>query len=1166
MLVPRFLPLALVFCLSTTTSRGQMPFDSGLGMEPGVVVEKVENGLAAATAGLQKGDVILRASRGDNIAAIESPFDLAFEEVEQAPRAVVSLEGLRGAEKQTWILKADRWGITTRPNFHGDLRTLYLEADNLRVAGKPTDAAERLQTAAAYPNSAAPMWIRSWLLSQAAAEFAAGRQWKRSDVAYRLSVGEAARSTPLVRAQLLWDWARSCRQRSDWPNAEKHYQEAIEEDRKLGLETLMTAALRYDLGMLSRIHGDLAAAQHYLLQALETQQKQAPGSLTLSRTINGLGAVALDRTDLAQADEYYRQALDISQRLLPNSLVSGSILNNLGIVAWERGDLAQAEEFYLQDLGITEKLAPDDPGIGTTLNNLGLVASDRGDLAKAEEYHRRALQIRQRLASNSLSVAGSFANLGIVAWQRGDLATAEKYYLRDLEITKKLAPGSLDLAHSFNNLGRLAIDEGNPEKAERYYLQAFQITQKLAPDSLLLAHSFNNLGRVASDKGDLSKAQDYLLRALEIKRKLAPVSLDTAATLNHLGDVARKQNELLQARGYYSEALEIRRNLAPDSADCGESFAALAGVMRLTGDAQTALALYGQAVSVLESQTSRLGGSEGVRAGFRARHESYYKDYIDLLIAEKQPERAFETLERSRARTLLETLTTAHVDIRKGADPALIEQERSLQQKLTAKSNYRVQLLEEKHTDEQVHAVDKEIADLLSQYQDVESQIRSSSPAYAALTQPHLLTGKEVQQQLLDDETVLIEYSLGEQHSHVFALTPTTLNSYELPKRAAIEQQARLVYSLLASRNRNVESETAAKKQIRLRREQAQYKRAAAELSRMLLAPVAEQIKGKRLLIVTDGALGYIPFAMLPAPESASVNAEPLVVGHEIVNLPSASVLAVLRRQQATRAPAPKAVAVLADPVFAKDDFRVSSSHETSQRPVPNSETESRGLEDPHESSSFAAGLLLRSAGDIGLNRRGSLHFQRLPFSRLEAEAIAAVSPKEKTLQALDFRASRSTAMSADLTQYRIVHFATHGLLDSRHPELSGLVLSLVNERGKPENGFLGLQDIYNMNLAADLVVLSACETGLGKQVDGEGLVGLTRGFMYAGASRVVASLWSVSDEATAKLMGDFYKAMEEEGMRPAAALRAAQIAMWKQRRWHDPYFWAAFQIQGEWK
>jgi CHAT domain-containing protein len=190
----------------------------------------------------------------------------------------------------------------------------------------------------------------------------------------------------------------------------------------------------------------------------------------------------------------------------------------------------------------------------------------------------------------------------------------------------------------------------------------------------------------------------------------------------------------------------------------------------------------------------------------------------------------------------------------------------------------------------------------------------------------------------------------------------------------------------------------------------------------------------------------------------------------------------------------------------------------------------------------------------------------RLVFSRQEANAIMAVTDHDKGMEALDFQANRDLALSKELGQYRIVHFATHGLLDNEHPELSGLVLSLVDSDGRPQNGFLELQDVYNMNLPVELVVLSACETGLGKEINGEGLVGLTRGFMYAGAPRVVASLWKVDDVATANLMGRFYKAMLKDGIRPAAALRQAQLEMWKDKRWTEPYNWAAFTIQGEWR
>ncbi|HEX3249939.1 MAG TPA: CHAT domain-containing protein [Pyrinomonadaceae bacterium] len=174
-------------------------------------------------------------------------------------------------------------------------------------------------------------------------------------------------------------------------------------------------------------------------------------------------------------------------------------------------------------------------------------------------------------------------------------------------------------------------------------------------------------------------------------------------------------------------------------------------------------------------------------------------------------------------------------------------------------------------------------------------------------------------------------------------------------------------------------------------------------------------------------------------------------------------------------------------------------------------------------------------------------------------------APRNKSFEALDFAANRTAATGEDLQNYRIVHFATHGILNSRHAELSGIVLSLVDQNGKPQNGFLRLYDIYNLNLKADMVVLSACQTALGREIKSEGLIGLTRAFMYGGASRVVASLWRTDDRATAVLMGRFYDALLSKQMSGAAALRSAQISMWQDKRWRSPRYWAAFTLQGEW-
>jgi CHAT domain-containing protein/Tfp pilus assembly protein PilF len=1166
---------------------------------PGVVVEFVLKNSEAEKAGLAEGDVILRWTQGDAKGEIGSPFELSEIEMEQEPRGRVMLEGIRGGTKQTWLIGPDKWGIQARPSLPGSLLAFYREGQELAKTGNVSEAAERWRSAAnsqIYQCS----WFRTWLLFHAGEVLADGQQWTKSDALYQEAIEQASEARPEVKGELLRNWADTFHQRGDLVNAEKYYRHAELESQKAGRENLTTASNLNELGATVRERGDLNKAEEYLGQALQIERKLAPTSVAVAKSLNNLGDAADDRGDVAKAEEYYDQALAIDERLAPGSLGVATNLNNLGNVAYERGDLVKAGEYFGQALEIREQLAPDSLYVASTLDNLGNVADDRGDLADAEEYHRQGLMIRERLAPDSVGVAASLNNLGNVAYDRGDLAKAEEYYRQALAIDEKLAPDSVGVATDLNNLGDVAHDRGDLTGAEEYYRQALAISENAAPGSLAVAMNLNNLGDVAFRRGDLAKAGDYYHQAFVIRVKLAPSSLSVASSLSHLGDVARDRGDLAKAekyfhqalvidekvapgslasardlcslgivashRGnvakseeYYRQGLEIRKKLAPDSADYAESLAAVAGIMRDKQEAAEAAQLYELAIDVLDSQLAHLGGSSDIRAGFRAKHAEYYLDYAALLLKQNKPELAFQVLERSRARTLLEALTEAHVDIRQGANPAMLERERMLQATLTAKSNRKINLMEGKHTDEQVAAFNKAIDELVSQYREIEGRIRILSPNYAALTQPRPLSAKDVQQQLLDADTALLIYALGEKHSFVFVVTPTSLDSYELQKRSKIEDVAHRAYDLLTSRNRWIKGESSLQRKNRLAKSEAEYEKTAATLSQMIIAPVAAQLGRKRLLIVADGTLQYIPFAILPVPAGdVSKPAMPLIAEHEIVNLPSASVLALLRRQANGRAFGAKEVAVFADPVFDKDDSRVTKAAKSKQDVVLASK-EKMILSFPYQ--------LTRSLDDVGLGtRQTGVALQRLAFSRQEADSIMAMTSPGKGMEARDFMASRETALSNDLGQYRIVHFATHGLLDNEHPELSGLVLSLVDQEGKPKDGFLDLEDVYNLTLPSDLVVLSACETGLGKQITGEGLVGLTRGFMYAGATRVVASLWRVDDAATAELMKGFYRGMLKEGLPPAASLRQAQLEMWKDKRWHDPYYWAAFTIQGEWK
>lgn len=400
----------------------------------------------------------------------------------------------------------------------------------------------------------------------------------------------------------------------------------------------------------------------------------------------------------------------------------------------------------------------------------------------------------------------------------------------------------------------------------------------------------------------------------------------------------------------------------------------------------------------------------------------------------------------------------------------------------------------------------------------------------------------EIQQQILDDNTVLLEYSLGEDRSYLFVVSRTDIQSYELSKKADIENSARIFYDYITVPSLRVRS--------------AKKLKAGQELSQILLGSAASQIANKRLLIVADGILQYIPFNALPIPiaNSDKQNADKqathdsLLSQNEIVMLPSASVFASLRKNKSSNFSPSKTLLIFADPVFGYADARLmvsSAEPQSTKKTIP-----------------LAGGYqpLLEEL-------RSEQLYPRLPSTQNEADQISSIIPATNTTQLTGFDASRQAAIDPSVAQYRIVHFATHGTLDANRPERSGILLSLLNKRGDlQQRSLLSTPDVFNLKLSADLVVLSGCRTGLGKEINGEGLIGLTGGFMYAGAKSVVVSLWSVDDEATAALMKLFYKGILQDNLPASQALRNAQLEIRKDPRWQSPFYWAGFILQGEWK
>ena len=1169
-------------------------------IKEGVVIEQVEKNSAAERVSIQEGDIFLRWSRGDANGKIETPFDLSWIEIEQGPRGPVTLEGLRNNQKLTLRVEAGSWGVKSRPNLQGTLLSLYREGQELARSGNLPEAVKRWQSCAARAQSQR-RGAGSWFLFQAAEAWARARKWTEADSAYQAALDSAG--SPVEVAQVLRRQANVFQQQHEWDKAEKYYRQALDEDAKLAGESLFGARCLNNVGVLFGRRGDLNKAEEQFVKAFAIRQKLAPDSLDVAESLDDLGIVAGQRGNLGKAEEYSREVITITERLAPASIDLAISFNNLGYIMIQKGDLDGAAPFFQRALAIEERLEPEEMATAGTLTNLGRIARQQGNLGKAEDYHRRSLDIRQKVSPGGPEHSAGLNNLAMIYTERGNLIEAEKLYLQAVAILEKIAPNSYEMATPLTNLGGLYHSRGDLDTAGEYFHRALTIVEKIAPESLHVAGLLGNLGGIAQEQGSPARAREYFLKALSISEKAAPNSLDTALilnklgsleqeqksgkqakehyeralqieeviaprgpltaiSLNGLGDLAARENDLSRAEANYRRALAIREKLSSEHTEYAESLASLASLLRRKGVPDEAAKLFSQALDALENQIAVIGGGEETSSNFRAKHIAYYKEYIDLLIQQKQSEQAFHVFERLRARELLKILAT-HAGLSKGEGGSLLAQQRSLAADIATKSSRRITLSGSEHAEAQILTLDNEIRELETQLENVNSEIRRNNPGLAALTQPPPLSVKEVQEHLLDADTVLLEYDLGEERSYLWLVAPDSAAVYELAKRSDIETAARRLRNILIARNSSKKDETDADRLSRAKAADAEYPAAAAELGRLILGPIASRIGHKRLLVVSDGILQYIPLGVLVVrgqSQAAGGSWSPFILDHEVVDLPSASVLAVLKKQMAGREPAAKTIAVLADPVFDIHDARV----QTAQRSVKGGKTAipaHRGAEDVSLPDKMSKALLFRSASEVGMIQ-GEAPFPRLFFARAEAEAVLQGVPPEQRLKALDFNASRATAMSRKLHDYRIVHFATHGLLNSEHPELSGLVLSLVDEHGQPQNGFLSLKDIYNLNLRADLVVLSACETGLGKEVQGEGLVGVARGFMYAGASSVVASLWKVDDLATAEFMKVFYKGMLNDKLRPAAALRRAQLTMSKRRS--SPYFWAGFVLQGQ--
>lgn len=960
-----------------------------------------------------------------------------------------------------------------------------------------------------------------------------------------------------------------------------------------------------DIGRSYRALRQIQPALDYLGQAL-SRLREAHDISGQAFVLNEMGAVHRDLGDALKALDSYGPALEL--RIDNNDLWGqAQLYNNIGLIYSNVGSQSKAVENFEKALSIwrgigqrrlemntlvnaakayAEMGRPDaalekyqevlrfcETEDKTTnlksvaLNGLGLVYDTWADSEQALANYQQALELF-RAAGNHRGEADVLDNLGMAHAFLGDAAKSLEYF-RDALVIRQCLNEPKGWAITLSNTGYAETLLGDNQEALKQLALALPLSEQ-AHDMRFQAYTLVRIGMAHVSLGDPRKALEVYEKALAIQSGAElQDARGQAITLDKIGEALALSGEVTEALGKYERALELWKAVG-DKQGQALSLYGIARVELGRNNLANARDRIEQAIDIVESLRYRVSGRQLRMAYFAAKQDFYALDIdartrlYELTHAAADMEAALWVSERARARNLVDLLSEAQVDLRKGMPTNETEANRQREGKI---SELRQTFFRLRSLGKNVEAAD--IEQKLAAYideQDEHQTFATNANAYSVETgRFRPLTPREIQQ-LLDPDTLLLQYSLGEERSHLWVVTRTDIEHHFLAGRAELEKTVEQLRQALTAYEPRRQGVSVKQYVDSLREASDLYDRSARELSHLVLDGVSTRLGNKRLVIVADGALQYISFEALPLPQpptskvnTSAPSAPPLLLSqNEVVYQPSASTLALLRG--ARQRNALKTVAVFADPVFDNRDERV--------RPTVGGRATVTQQRPPDEKPSHYMEKLSRSLRDLGDLGDGDFTLPKLEYSRKEANAITAIAPRGSWMKAVGFKANRAAAMSPLLKQFGIVHFATHGIMNDKHPELSGIVLSMVNERGEPEDGYLTLHDIYNLDLPVNLVVLSACRTGIGKQVRGEGLLGLTRGFMYAGASRVVASLWRMDDEASAELMRRFYLHMlGKNKMSASAALRKAKLEMMSAGgEWSAPFYWAGFVLQGDWK
>ena len=957
--------------------------------------------------------------------------------------------------------------------------------------------------------------LAAWFLHRRAQDLSEAGQWTEADAVWQEAVDALEREPdPGVTgavAFVLGAWGDTFHSRGAWDAAIDRYRKALAIQQRITPKSLAAANTLIRLGYVIYSRGDRDAGEELIRQGVAIQEELAPGTSLVAAGLSRLGVLANWRGDLAAAEACFTRAEELQRRLAPRSWEHGRIFLRLGNVAAQRSDLETAETWLRRAVAVFERTEPEGGSVADGLLSLASVAILRGDLAAADDLLRRILDLQERGGAGPQQSWLTLKHLGTIALQRGDLEAAETYYRRALALEERQS--SLDeqrLALSLGLLGELALLQRDLAGAREYMRRAQAIEARLDPASLAAASGLDSFARIELESGgDPAVAEDLQRRALAAFETRGPESVGTGVLLRSLGETAERRGRREEALGLYGRALAILSRIIPGSTEEARTLHVLGLAERRAGRIEEGTRDLCRAIDVLDRQRARLGGTPEARAAFEATLGDYYHSCLEARIEAGRPAEAFHVLERGRARAFLDLL--AERDLHPSGLPAELAARRLQLHTEYDRMQARLAALSPDHDDrdeEEIARLAGELRDLRNRQEELAERIQRESPRAAALQSPEPLD-LDAARAALDPGTVLLEYAVGEERSWLFAVGEAGLSVFPVALGAQdLRHEVESFRLLLKDPGSDL----------------AELQERARRLYDLLVRPAEARIEGaQRILISPDGPLHTLSFAALR--RRSRRGDRYLVEWKPIHQVLSATVYAEVTRSRRPAEPGEPRLTAFGDPVYP---------------PLP---------------SDASAGPQVREAA-----RRG-LALGPLPSSALEVQAIADLYPRAEIYLGSDATEERAKSLGPES---RLVHFACHGLLDERFPLNSALVLTLPEPKAEgQDNGLLQAWEIFeSVRLDADLVTLSACDTALGREMGGEGLVGLTRAFQYAGARSVLASLWSVADVSTARFMKSFYGHLRR-GMTKDEALRAAQV---EQVRESHPFHWAAFQLTGDWK